>query len=333
MFLTVKSTGMTFYRHAGRACLLFFALLMVLDAALSHGWAKGHGLSAEKTQKVREGVEQRAPAGKVHERRGGIDSLTATAAVVMDADTGELLFARKPQWRGQPASTIKVLAAMVALEEVTGDEFLRVSRNAASRPRSKIYLRPGKKYRAWDLLNATLLHSANDAAVALAEGVAGTEGAFARRMTELARRLGACDTFCRNATGLTAKGQYTTPYDLAIILRAAMEDPRLSSILQCRRTMACHTTVRNHNKALWQIPGARGGKTGYTSAARRTYVGCFERDGKRVIIAFLGSEDLWSDLRLLASRAFPSGGKGKVLAGRAAGHQQGTGKGLPADDS
>ena len=184
-------------------------------------------------------------------------------------------------------------------------------------PRSKVYLRPGKTYVADDLINAVLLASANDASVALAERIAGSERAFAKLMTRKAESLGATNTICKTANGLTAPGQQTTAHDLATIFRQAMLDGDF-----CRRMAVTEVKtsdgklLHSHNRALWQIEGAEGGKTGYTDAARKTYVGKFSRDGHEIIVALMGSESMWEDVRRLVDFGFQTKMQGMTVAAR-----------------
>lgn len=245
------------------------------------------------------------------------DQLTSRSAVVMDAATGDLIYAHNPDLPGQPASTIKVLTGLIALKSLRNDDLVPASKQAAGMPRSKIYLRPGKNYVADDLINAVLLASANDASVALAERIAGSERAFAKLMTKKAEALGATNTVCVTANGLTAPGQQTTAHDLAMIFRQAMQDEEF-----CRRMAftAVKTSdgklLRSHNKALWQIEGAEGGKTGYTDVARKTYVGKFSRNGHEIIVSLMGSESMWTDVRRLVEFGFLAKAHGMTVATR-----------------
>lgn len=233
---------------------------------------------------------------------GGI---TARSAIIIDADTNEINFAKEPYLPLQPASTIKIVTGLLALEKLDDNDPVRVSHYAESAPRQKAYLRRGSVYPAMDLIYATLLHSANDASRALAEKIAGSEEDFAKMMTKQAISLGAKKTVCRTASGLTAPGQATTAYDLAIMFNRAMQNEKFSNILKTRKVeIQGGKLVVNHNKALWQIEGAEGGKTGFTDAARKTYVGMFRRNNRVVVIAFLGSTNLWGDVRSLVNKAF-----------------------------
>jgi len=231
--------------------------------------------------------------------------LSARSAVVMDAQSGRIIYSHAADRPGQPASTIKVLTGLISIDSLRKQELVPVSRRASRMPRSKVYLRPGRKYPADDLINAVLLASANDASVALAEKIAGSERVFAKLMTAKARSLGARHTVCKTANGLTARGQKTTARDLALIFNGAMAERTFAEKLT-KRKIRCHNglVVYSHNKALWRIRGTVGGKTGYTSVARQTYVGKFKRDGDELVVALLGSETMWSDVKRLVEYGF-----------------------------
>lgn len=172
-------------------------------------------------------------------------------------------------------------------------------------PRSKVYLRSGKTYPANDLINAVLLASANDASVALGEKIAGSEKMFAKLMTAKAESFGATHTVCRTASGLTSRGQYSTARDLAIIFNKAMEHSQFArKMARIKVKTRDGKVLRSHNKALWQVDGAQGGKTGYTDIARLTYVGKFVRDNTDIVVAFLGSEKIWEDVSRLVEYGF-----------------------------
>ena len=231
--------------------------------------------------------------------------LSARSAIVIDARTGRRLFSLAPNRPGQPASTIKVLTGLIAIQQLNNRDQVPVSRRASRMPRSKVYLDPRKSYHANDLIDSVLVASANDASVALAEKMAGSEKAFAKMMTRKARQLGATRTICKNASGLTAKGQQTTARDLATIFNKAMKNKEFAA--RIRRTTIKGmdgTTLRNHNKALWRIDGAQGGKTGYTYAARQTYVGKFKRGKEEIVVALLGSTSMWKDIGRLVEYGF-----------------------------
>ena len=231
--------------------------------------------------------------------------LSARSAIIIDAQTGEEIYSHNPDLPRQPASTIKVLTGLIAIDNLRNNSLVPVSNWAASMPRSKIYIQQGKSYYADDLINAVLLASANDASVALAEKIAGSESGFADMMTRKAHELGATKTVCKTASGLTANGQQTTARDLAMIFRMAMQNPEFSDRMKRLKARTSYgKTLRSHNKAMWQISGALGGKTGYTWAAKQTYVGKFSRNGREILVAILGSRNMWSDIAKLVDLGF-----------------------------
>lgn len=231
--------------------------------------------------------------------------LSSKSALVMDARTGRILYAHEPDRPGQPASTIKVITGLIAINSLRDTDMVKPSSRAAGMPRSKIYISPKKTYAADDLINAVLLASANDASVALAEKVAGSESSFAKLMTSKARSLGATNTLCKTASGLTAKGQQSTVRDLATVFDKAMEDKEFAARIGRTKIRTRYGQVlHSHNKALWRVEGAVGGKTGYTLAARQTYVGKFSRGNTDLIVALMGSETMWTDVSRLVEYGF-----------------------------
>jgi serine-type D-Ala-D-Ala carboxypeptidase (penicillin-binding protein 5/6) len=245
-------------------------------------------------------------SGRAKHRDSGIDDgLSAKSAIIIDAATGKIIFERSPDIPRQPASTIKVLTGMIALQSLHSGDSVPVSFKAAQQPSSKVFLDQHKEYLANDLINAVLLASANDASVALAEMIAGSEQSFAQKMTSFAHEWGATQTVCKTATGLTAEGQETTARDLATIFRHAMENQEFAERM---KQVNVHTSegkvLRSHNRALWQVKGSEGGKTGYTDAARQTYVGKFRRGNDEIIVAIMGSECMWVDIKRLVEFGF-----------------------------
>ena len=231
--------------------------------------------------------------------------LSARSAIIIDARTGKEIYSHNPDVPRQPASTIKVLTGLIAIDYLKNNSLIPVSSWAASMPRSKIYLKKGKSYYANDLINAVLLSSANDASVALAENIASSESGFAKMMTRKANELGASKTICKTASGLTAKGQQTTARDLATIFRKAMQHKEFADRIKLLKTKTSYgKTLRSHNKAMWQISGSMGGKTGYTWAAKQTYVGKFSRNGEEILVAILGSRNMWNDIARLVDYGF-----------------------------
>ena len=244
---------------------------------------------------------------------GAAPRLTARAALVIDAASGETIWARNADDPLPPASTTKILTAILALESGRLDERFAVSEFAAETAPSKINLRPGQRMQLRDLVYAVLLNSANDAAEVVAEGLAGSQAAFAARMNEKARAIGATHTHFANPHGLTASGHVASARDLALIFRYGMRLPLFREMLETRRVevplegTGIHlVSLHSHNKLLTGYSYPVIGKTGYTRPARRCFVGAATHDGREIIIALLGASDLWGDAKRLFAYGFGS---------------------------
>jgi serine-type D-Ala-D-Ala carboxypeptidase (penicillin-binding protein 5/6) len=240
-------------------------------------------------------------------------SPSAIAALIMDAHSGEVLYEKNPHLPLPMASTTKIMTGLLGVERLRPHEVVQVSAYAASMAPSKIYLRPGELIHVDDLLQAILLKSANDASAALAEKISGSEAAFARLMTQRARELGAQNTHFENASGLPADDHYSTAYDLAILLRYAMQRPDFAEIMQMKiasieSLLGRSWTLRNHNRLLWTFSGAQGGKTGWTRASKHCYVGMVEGDDRTLIVSVLASSRLWNDVHELLQYGFSQSG-------------------------
>jgi serine-type D-Ala-D-Ala carboxypeptidase (penicillin-binding protein 5/6) len=235
----------------------------------------------------------------------------------MDAATGKVLYQKDPDLRLPPASTTKIATAIVALESGRKlSESFTVSKAATRVPASKLYLRPGQTITIEGLLYAVLLSSANDASMVLAEGIAGSVEGFAEQMTKRAHDIGAMNSHFTNPHGLTAADHYSTARDLAILFRYAMKNATFREIVQTKissvssnsivrkRTVARRISVRNHNRLLWNFDGAIGGKTGYTFAAQKCFVGAVVRNGVTLIVSILGARDQWGDTKKLLEYGF-----------------------------
>jgi D-alanyl-D-alanine carboxypeptidase (penicillin-binding protein 5/6) len=237
---------------------------------------------------------------------GAAPRITARAAIIMNAASGEVLWESNANQPLPPASTTKILTAILAIESGRLDDEFRVSTFAAETAPSKINLLPGQRMRLEHLLYAVLLNSANDAAEVVAEGLAGTQAAFAERMTERAHALGATTAHFMNPHGLTAPGHVASAHDLAVLFRHGMKLPLFREILATRTievpiTAASvrHITLRSHNRLLSGYSYPVIGKTGYTQPARRCFVGAASGEDREIIVALLGASDLWGDARRL----------------------------------
>jgi D-alanyl-D-alanine carboxypeptidase (penicillin-binding protein 5/6) len=235
--------------------------------------------------------------------------VTAKSFVIMDANTGKILFAHNPQAMLPPASTLKVMTAMLVTERLKMDDRVNVSAYASQAPPSKLGIKPGEVYTVKDLLYALLLGSANDGARALAERVSGSEETFAHQLTQAVRAWGAYRTTLANANGLPADFQFSTAQDLAVLFRRAIQNPDLLRIMSTKYyTVQGDREVRNHNRFLFTTPMAIAGKTGFTKASRHTFVGLFKKDDTALIISLMGSQQKWADLRVLIHKGFELSG-------------------------
>jgi D-alanyl-D-alanine carboxypeptidase len=235
----------------------------------------------------------------------------------MDAATGRVLYQKEADLRLPPASTTKVVTAILALESGRKlSESLTVSKEATRVPASKLHLRPGQSLTIEELLYSIMLSSANDSSIVLAEGIGGSVTRFTDRMTQKANEIGAKNSNFTNPHGLTAANHYSTARDMAMLFRYAMRSATFRKIVQSRfssvnttavvqkKVVPRRITVRNHNRLLWNFDGALGGKTGYTHAAQRCYVGAVQRNGRTLIVSILGARDLWGDTKRLLEYGF-----------------------------
>ena len=234
-------------------------------------------------------------------------AIPAKAAVVMDS-AGAVLYAKFPHAKLAPASTVKLVTAMVAIDHLDPAQTVRISKNA-SRVRSiDPRVCPDEEMTVSDLLHLALMKSVNSAAVALAEAAAGNERDFAVMMNRKAQEIGARETLFANASGLPQGKQYTTASDLARILQAAICYPLIREILGKRmhliRTAAGRELfLESSNDLLWLEQNMIGGKTGYTGNARHCFVAAINSDKGPLYTAVLGARsrrNLWKSTLLLA---------------------------------
>lgn len=234
--------------------------------------------------------------------------MTAYSAVLMNPVNKKIIYSKNSRAKLAPASTIKIMTAIVAVKNSSLDKNVRISAYAASMPPSKIHVKEGEVYKIEDLLKAVLLNSGNDASVALAEGVAGSEKKFVDMMNETAKKIGAGDTRFKTPNGLPAKGQYSTARDLALIMKEATRYKAIMDIMGLKtaeiKELNSGRTIklRNHNKSLWKDNHyTMLGKTGYTINARHCFAGYIEYSNKKkAVVVILKSRKMWTDLERLA---------------------------------
>lgn len=233
---------------------------------------------------------------KAEEKAPG--NLYALSAVLMDGDSGRVLYGKKADVPRPNASTTKVLTCILALENSPGDDYVEVSQNAASQPEVKLHLRAGEQYYMEDLLYSLMLKSHNDTAVAIAEHVGGSVEGFSRMMNEKAKEIGCESTHFITPNGLDAVdngGEHrTTARDLGLIMRYAIQNETFLKITQTReysfwdieKKRQFH--VQNANALFDMTDGVLSGKTGFTGNAGYCYVCAVEKEERVFIIALLG---------------------------------------------
>lgn len=229
---------------------------------------------------------------------------SASSAILMDMDSGRVLYERNAGARMLIASTTKIMTALVAIRDGTLSDTVKVSREAAYTEGSSMYLKEGEELTLETLLYGLLLCSGNDAAVAVAEHVAGSVGRFVERMNETALALGMEDTSFANPNGLDEENHYSTARDMALLACAAMRNETLVRIASTRTVSIGGRTMTNHNKLLSLMDGCVGLKTGYTRAAGRTLVSCAERNGQRLVAVTLQDGNDWADHQSLYEYGF-----------------------------
>jgi D-alanyl-D-alanine carboxypeptidase len=235
------------------------------------------------------------------------------AAIVMDMRDGSVLYEHNADQRLHPASLTKMMTLYLAFEAVENgqlslDQKVRVSRNAARQPPSKLYLKEGQRVDIRSLIRAAAIKSANDAAVALADAIAGSERDFARLMTAKAQQLGMRNTTFRNANGLTERGHLSTVRDMAILARHLYFDfPAYYNLFSRRSDYAAGKRIWNTNRLLSTYRGADGIKTGYTRAAGYNLAASARRGSEHIIaVVFGGPSSNWRNARVaeLLDRGF-----------------------------
>lgn len=227
---------------------------------------------------------------------GAVPAAVGVASfVVADLDSGDVLAVRAPHARHRPASTIKVLTALVAVGELDPDLVVDGTADDLRIDGSRAGLGPGGRYTVRQLLAGLLLSSGNDAAAALSRALGG-EAATVAAMTATAAGLGALDTRPATPSGLDGPGAASSAFDLALLFRVALRDPLFAQTLTTRSvTFPGYGAMpafelSNSSRFLDGYPGALGGKTGFTDAARHTFVGAAERDGRRLLVAVMRGE-------------------------------------------
>lgn len=236
--------------------------------------------------------------------------VTAKSAILIEAATGRILFEQNAYEKMPMASTTKVMTALLALENCSLDDTVTVSQNASGIGGSSIWLSVGEHMPMSDMLFGLMLSSGNDAAIAIAEHVAGSTDEFVAMMNTKAKEIGAYNTNFVNPNGLPADEHYTTAYDLSLICAYAMRDPYFCEIVKTQyKTIPWEghewdRVVKNKNKLLWNYEGGNGIKTGYTDAAGKCLCAAAQRGGMQLISVVLNAPDMFNDCTRLLDFGF-----------------------------
>ena len=233
-----------------------------------------------------------------------VGAVSAEKAILMDANTGRVLYEKDPDRRSLIASTTKIMTALIICEQCNVLDRMQIPKEAVGIEGSSIYLREGEVLTLQDLLYGLMLHSGNDAAVALAIYCGGTVSDFAQLMNDKARQLGMTGTHFENPNGLDSPGHYSTARDLAILAAYAMKNPIFAQTVSTKSVRAGQRSLTNHNKLLWRVNGADGVKTGFTKAAGRILVSSVTRDGRRLICVTINDGNDWADHAALMEEGF-----------------------------
>lgn len=269
-----------------RRWAIVLVLALIFSMTVGQAWA------------VQEAAKEKPPAkGAV---TAGLET-TAEAAVLLEPVTGKIVYEKEKDKRLPMASVTKLMTLLLATDAVENGDFkltdnVVVSENAWEMGGSQIYLEIGEEMSLWDMLTAIGLQSANDACVAVAEHISGSEEAFVEAMNDRAKSLGLENTNFVNCHGLTEDNHYTSAYDLAQILKEGLKNPLFRKITAMKEYDLRGGAFKlwNTNKLLWWYEGADAGKTGWTEAAKYCLASSAERNGLRFICVVLGTEQVKS---------------------------------------
>lgn len=247
-------------------------------------------------------------------------SVSAETAIVIEAETGKVIYEKKADQKAYPASITKILTALLAVESGEMEDKVKISANAAGVEGSSIYLEQGEVIPLKDLVYGLMLRSGNDAAIAIAEKVGGTKDGFVDLMNTRAQEIGAVNTHFMNPNGLHDDDHYTTARDMALISREAMKNSAFKEVAKAKswntdRGEGKYNYFYNKNKVVYQYEGGTGIKIGYTKTAGRTLVASSARDGMELICVVLNAPDWFNDTYCLMDYGYAQYEKAIVAQG------------------
>ena len=231
--------------------------------------------------------------------------LSAQSAILIEADSGRVLYEQNADEKRLIASTTKLMTALVALESGHDvQEVVTIEPEDTRTEGSSLYLKEGEQLTLETLLYGLLLHSGNDAALAIARYCRGSVEAFVEDMNEMTKQLHMTNSHFENPNGLNGETHYSTARDMAKLAQACLQQETLAEIVATRSISMEGRSFQNHNKLLWQYEGCIGMKTGYTELAGRTLVSAAQRDGMTLIAVTLNAPDDWNDHKTLFDYGF-----------------------------
>lgn len=227
-------------------------------------------------------------------------NISAESAILIEQSTGNVLYGKNHTKQMKPASTTKILTALIALEKCDMKEIVTVSLNAANKEGSSMYIEEGEKLTVEGLLYGLMMNSGNDAATAIAEHISGNEEEFSKLMNQTAKRIGALNSNFVTPSGLDDENHYTTAYDLALITSYALENDSFKTMASTKtKVVTTEDGVKkylsNHNKLLSLYEGCNGVKTGFTKASGRTLVSSAIRNDMQLVAVTFNAPDDWND--------------------------------------
>ena len=231
-------------------------------------------------------------------------AISAKCAILIDAQTGRVLYEKQAEEKSLIASTTKIMTALVICEQTNVLDRVKIPKEAVGIEGSSMYLKEGEVLTVQELLYGLMLQSGNDAAVALAIYCGGTVEGFTELMNDKAHRLGMTQSHFANPNGLDSPGNYSTARDMAILTAYAMQNPIFAQTVSTKTITIGERCLRNHNKLLWQLEGANGVKTGYTKAAGRILISSVTRMGRQLIAVTFNAPDDWQDHKTLIEDGF-----------------------------
>lgn len=245
------------------------------------------------------------PGLLVHTMAAEAPAVSAASAVLLDAESGRILYAQNENEERAIASITKLMTALVAAEYIDDlSQTISIRREWTGIEGTSLYLKAGEKITLETLLYGLLLHSGNDAAVALAAHCAGDVETFVGWMNQRAKDLGMTGTHFSDPNGLGDEDHYSTALDMARLGAACLENPVVSKVVATKSITMGGRSFTNHNKLLWQYEGCTGMKTGYTRQAGRTLVSSAEREGQKLICVTLSDGNDWEDHKALLDYGF-----------------------------